>query len=198
MKIEISGIKTPINAVQADLGFDSSKLEVVSVSTDGSFANIFVQKEIDNEGGYVRLTGGLPNPGFFSDNGVFGTIFFRGKEPGIAKINYLPSSMVLANNGRGTNILKDLASISYLILPERISQEDEDMQKKITEFNVLGESTSSTQMKFYDETSVLGENAKREIKKKKFPGFAEIFLGSIEKFDRFILEQWGSVLGKVF
>lgn len=65
VKIEIAGIKVPINAVQADLGFESGKIEVVDVSTKDSFANIFIQKEINNEGGYVRLTGGLPNPGFF-------------------------------------------------------------------------------------------------------------------------------------
>lgn len=91
MKIDITSIKVPINAVQADIGFEPHKLEVVDVSTEDSFANIFIQKEINNEVGYVRLTGGLPNPGFFADRGVFGTVFFKGISPGIVRIEFLPS-----------------------------------------------------------------------------------------------------------
>lgn len=194
MKVEITGIKTPINAVQADLGFETSKLEVENVSTDGSFANIFVQKEVNNTGGYVRLTGGLPNPGFFSDHGVFGTVFFKGKEPGVVKIEYLSSSMVLANDGRGTNVLKDLASVSYLILPEKISQEEENMQKSIKlQSVVLGESTDNTQMKFYDERSVLGASVGKQIQDEKKFSLLNNFLDSLEKVDRFILEQWGKI-----
>ncbi len=196
MKIEITGIKTPVNAVQADLGFEPAKLEVSDVSTDGSFANIFVQKEVNNTGGYVRLTGGLPNPGFFSDHGVFGTVFFKGKEPGVVKIEYLPSSMVLANDGRGTNVLKDLASVSYLILPEKISPEEENMQKSvILQSSVLGESTDTTQMKFYDEGSVLGAKVGQNIKEEKNFNPFYSFLNVLETVDRFILEQYEKVLG---
>lgn len=190
MKVEIAGIKTPINAVQADLGFEPSKLEVVDISTADSFADIFVQKEINNDGGYARLVGGLPNPGFFSDKGVFGTVFFKGKSPGVAKIDFLPSSLVLANDGKGTNVLKDLASVSYLILPEKISPEEEEMQKTIIlQSAVLGESTTSTQMKFFEETSVLGASTEKEIKKgQQFNPF-KIFFDVLEKIDRFILSQ---------
>lgn len=188
MKIEIAGIKVPINAVQADLGFDPGKLEVVDISTDDSFANIFIQKEINNEGGYARLTGGLPNPGFFADKGVFGTAFFKGKNPGVAKIEFLPSSMVLANDSKGTNVLKDLSAVSYLILPEKISKEEEEMQKMITlKSSVLGESVENTQMKFYEEGSVLGAKAEEEIQKKRKFSLTRGFLESLEKVDRFIL-----------
>ena len=194
MKIEIVGIKTPINAVQADLGFEASKVEVVDISTKDSFANIFVQKEINNNGGYSRLTGGLPNPGFFSDKGVLGTVFFKGKSPGVVKIEFLPSSMVLANDGKGTNVLKDLASVSYLILPEKISPEEEKMQKSITlQSSVLGESTDSAQMKFYEETGILGTSTEKEIKKEQQLNPVKIALDVLEKIDRFILTQWEKV-----
>lgn len=194
MKIEIAGIKTPINAVQADLGFESSKLEVVDISTEGSFANIFVQKEINNDGGYSRLTGGLPNPGFFSDRGLFGTVFFKGKSPGVVKIEFLPSSIVLANDGRGTNVLKDLASVSYLILPEKISPEEEEMQKSITlQSSVLGESTKDTQMKFYEEGKVLGAKVGQEIKEEKKFNPLKSFLDALEKVDRFVLTFWSKI-----
>jgi hypothetical protein len=194
MKIEVAGIKTPINAVQADLGFESSKIEVVDISTKDSFASIFVQKEINNKGGYSRLTGGLPNPGFFSDKGVLGTVFFKGKAPGVVKIEFLPSSMVLANDGRGTNVLKDLASVSYLILPEKISPEEEKMQKSIVlQSSVLGESTDGAQMKFYEETGILGASTEKEIKKEQQLNPVKITLDVLEKIDRFILSQWEKV-----
>jgi len=194
MKIDISGIKVPINAVQADVGFEPHKLEVVDISTGDSFANIFIQKEINNEVGYARLTGGLPNPGFFADHGVFGTIFFKGISPGIVKIEFLPSSMVLANDGRGTNVLKDLVSVSYLILPERISEKEEAMQKTISiESVVLGEKSDGTQMKFYEETKVLGAEVEHEIQQQKKLNLLKVFLECLEEFNRFVLSLWEKV-----
>jgi len=194
MKIEINNIKNPINAVQADIGFEPQKVEVVDITTNDSFANIFIQKEINNEGGWARLTGGLPNPGFFADHGVFGTVFFRGITPGLVKIEFLSSSLVLSNDGRGTNILKDLPSVSYLILPEKISEEEEKEQKNlISQANVLGESTNSAQMKFYEEGSVLGAKVGQEIKEKQKFSLSKILLGRLEKVDRIVLEFWGKV-----
>jgi len=196
MKVEIAGIKTPVNAVQADLGFDPAKIEVAEISTEDSFANIFIQKEINNEAGYARLTGGLPNPGFFADRGVFGTVFFKGKTPGVTKIDFLPSSMVLANDGRGSNVLRELASASYLILPEEISEEEAELQSSVfLRPQVLGEKAGETQMKFFEEKDILGAETEieKEIEIDKFnPG--KIFLNILEGVDRFILNLWGKVL----
>lgn len=196
MKIEIDNIKNSINAVQSDIGFEPQKVEVVDISTKDSFANIFIQKDINNEGGWARLTGGLPNPGWFGTHGVFGTVFFKGKSPGLVRIEFLPSSMILANDSRGTNILKDLPSVSYLILPEKISTEEENIQRKLlSDAQVLGASTDNTQMKFYDEGNVLGASVGQPIKEeKKFNPFNS-FLNVLETIDRFILEQYGKLLG---
>jgi hypothetical protein len=195
MKIEISGIKVPINAVQADLAFDPEKIEVIDVSTEESFADIFVQKEIDNVAGYLRLTGGLPNPGFFSDHGIFGTVHFKAAHPGIVKVEFLPSSMVLANDGRGTNVLKDLQAVSYLVLPEKITKEEEELQKSITLMPVvLGKSTTNTQMKFYEDNKVLGAQTTKEIQEKKDSGVVKNLVGALEKIDAFTLSLWNRVL----
>lgn len=191
MKIEIDDMEKPVNAVQADVGFDPEKIEVVDVSTKNSFANIFIQKEIDNTGGWARLTGGVPNPGFSGGHGLFGTIYFKAKSPGLVKIGFLSSSMVLANDKQGTDILKTLPSFSYLILPEKISEEEEAEQQIFTESpNVLGVSTESGQLKFYDEGSVLGTEAKNNVSvKKKFDPLRS-FLSLVEKVDNFILSLW--------
>jgi len=167
MKIEIIGIEKPINVVQADLGFNPNQVEVVSISTDESFANIFIQEEINNESGYIRLTGGLSNPGFFSNHGVFGTVLFRGKVPGLTKVRFLATSMILANDGKGTNVIKELAESSYLILPEKLSEKEEVLQSKLLaeKSQFLEESVEirEPQMKFYQGDSVLGAFTKSEL-----------------------------------
>ena len=152
MKIEVSGAKQPVNAVQADIGFDPGKLEVVNITTDESFAKLFVQKEFNNTLGYARLTGGLPNPGFSGEIGTFGTVYFRGKVAGLAEVTFLPTSMVLANDGRGTNVLKDFAIASYLIAPEKISATEQELQQSLIASNtpVLGAETQP-QLTFYDD-----------------------------------------------
>jgi hypothetical protein len=153
MNIKVDNINNPINVVQADLKFDPSMLEVVSISTKDSFANIFVQKESNNEEGYVRLTGGLPNPGWHGKHGLFGKIYFKTKQPGLVTITYLPTSLVLANDGKGTNILKSLPSVSYLILPDKLSIEEERMQRGlISKEDVLGANTQKNQLDFSKDT----------------------------------------------
>lgn len=191
MKIDIVGIKIPINVVQTDLSFNPEKIKVVDISTKDSFANIFIQEEINNDIGYARLTGGLPNPGFNSDHGFFGTVYFQGQSPGLVKIDFLPTSMVLANDGRGTNVLAEIKSASYLITPEKINKQEEELQKNlISDSQVLGEETDITQMKFYQEERVLGAQTEKQItESKKFNLFN--FLNNIlEKIDEFTLNLW--------
>jgi len=196
MKIEIVGIKTPINAVQADISFSPERVEVVDISTRDSFASIFIQKEINNEVGYARLTGGLPNPGFFPDRGFFGTILFKSKQSGLIKIDFLPTSMVLANDSKGTNVLSEFQSVSYLILPEEISPEEDELQKKIVlnrQQEVLGEEIDTTQMKFYEEDKVLGTVTENNIKQSKGFNPLKICLLILETIDKFIFTFWRNI-----
>lgn len=138
MKIEITGIKSAVNVIQADITFDPDILEVIDISTKESFATIFVQKDVNNSLGYVRLTGGVPNPGYTKENGTFGTVFFKTKSAGLVTVSFLPTSLVLANDGRGTNVLKEFPSSSYVVRPESISQEQELTQSEFYKNAVLG------------------------------------------------------------
>ena len=117
LPLELTNIKGSINVVQADLTFDPKYLEVVELSTDHTFTAFLVQKEFDNTKGYVRLTGGLPNPGYSQKTGLIGTVYFRTKQSGATELRYLDSSLVLANNGRGTNLLSDYPRIPLIITP---------------------------------------------------------------------------------
>lgn len=168
MKIELVGIQTPINAIQADIVFDPTRIEVVDVTTEGTFANILLQNDYSNELGYIRLTGGVTNPGFAGPSGIFGTVYWRGKVPGLAEVNFLETSLVLANDSRGTNVLKDYARAGYIILPEPISEEEQKHQQDIIiRKQVLGDTSLEPNLDFsvYTEgmdvpfTGILGQSA---------------------------------------
>ncbi len=193
MEISMQGIKTPVNAVQADFTFDPRRLEIVEISTHASFANIFLQKEIDNEQGFGRLTGGLPNPGFSADHGVFGIVYFRGKMPGIAQVEFLPSSMVLANDGSGTNVLKGFATSSYLILPEEVADTEKERQEVIMFSEILGaKEEQKEQMLFFEESEVLGEQiAESAVEQGRFRiRIGEILLRILHSIDKAIISLW--------
>jgi hypothetical protein len=118
LEIKVTDIDTPFNVVRTDLNFNPAQLEVVDLSTFGSLIKIFVQQEVDNQTGFVRLAGGLPNPGYSEPKGHFATLYFRTKQPGEVKINFLSSSLVLANDGQGTNILTVTSALTFAILAE--------------------------------------------------------------------------------
>lgn len=116
--IELTNIPAAINVFQADLSFDPQLIQVINLSTDSTFAKFFVQKEFDNSKGYVRFSGGVPNPGYQNSSGLIGTVFFRATNVGATELSYLDSSLVLANDGRGTNLLSDYPKIPLIILPK--------------------------------------------------------------------------------
>lgn len=155
MNIDVSGIEHPINAVQADIQFDPKVLQVYEIIKDASFAEVFIQEEVNNNVGFVRLTGGLPNPGFSGESGRFATILFQSVAQGVADVEFLPSSMVLANDGKGTNILKNYIRESYLIIPEVMDREQAEQKiKEEYQRNVLGSQSDSPKLVMYEESTI--------------------------------------------
>ncbi len=191
MKIEIEGIEDPINLVRADILFENRVLEIVDFNTEDSFANILVQKEIDNDHGFARLVGGIPNPGFMKKSGIFGTVLFKGKSSGLGKVEFLSSSLVLANDGRATNLLKGVSETAFVIVPEKISKAEEKKQSLLIKPSILGERTG-TQMQFYDETKVLGEKIALPTKQK--PSWPQTVFGAYRRLVEQIFALWGDFL----
>jgi hypothetical protein len=199
MDLEISGINYPINTVRTDIEFDPTKLQVIDVSTEESFATIIVQKEIDNTAGYIRLAGGLPSPGFSGESGKFAVIQFKALRAGIATVKVLPSSIALADNGRGDNILETRATFGYLILPERIETDTSGDQEETREKSArAGEATESKKMVFYDSgEEVLGETIDKweeqsEVYNKV--SRSQSVLNFMGKLDNFIVRSWSSLI----
>jgi hypothetical protein len=151
MKIEVENVRQPINAVQVDLSYDPSLLEVLDVSTTGSFADIFLDKEIDNKVGRIKFSGGCPNPGFSENRGLFATVIFHARQAGPAEVKFLPSSQIILDDGKGTNVLKNYPIISLTISPEMISAEDAIKQREqVLGTQVLGVESEKEQIKLYE------------------------------------------------
>ena len=197
LKIQLAGIEVPINAIQADIGFDKERLEVVEVSTKDSFATVFLQKEMNNELGYARLSGGLPNPGFNAPSGLFGTVYFKAKKAGLAQVYFLDTSLVLANDGKGTNVIKDFSVMSYLITPEELPIDEQEIQNTLILENVLGveEEKNQNQILLFEEngeSNVLGVedtelgDAFEGVEEKTF---IDTILEVLTKIDLFIIDR---------
>lgn len=118
--IKISSGDEAINAVQAVINFDNQKIKVIDIDSRSSFckangADLFVEKKIDNVSGVVTIACGLPAPGFSGENGIVAQLSFQPLKDGLTGLSFGDGTMVLANDGLGTNVLRDMAGASYFL-----------------------------------------------------------------------------------
>lgn len=107
-----------INSVEANLKFPPDKLQVVKPSTGKSFISIWISPPTySNKYGNLSFIGGAPSPGINTSSGLVSKVTFRVKKAGAAKIEFLPSSKVLANDGMGTNVLDSMIWAVYTLIP---------------------------------------------------------------------------------
>ncbi len=107
-----------INAANGTISFDNNLLEVVGISKGGSIFPFWTtQPSFSNSAGTVNFGGGLPPPPYKGNAGQIATITFKAKKAGKALVRFT-SGAVLANDGKGTNILASMVSASYVISPK--------------------------------------------------------------------------------
>jgi hypothetical protein len=104
INIEINNLTQPINVVHADLKFDPAKFQLKEITTSKSFATIFVQKEYSNTKGWISIVGGLPSPGYIGEKGILAQLTFVPLSEGLSQLQFLDSSVVLANDGKGSKV----------------------------------------------------------------------------------------------
>ncbi len=111
----VSSPSAAINAASGVVSFPVNLLEVVSVSKASSIINLWVQDpSFSNAQGTVNFEGIALNPGFTGSQGVVVSITFRAKSAGNALVKF-SSGSVLANDGVGTNVLKNLGNANIAI-----------------------------------------------------------------------------------
>jgi len=120
LKINTTGVS--VNSAQAVIHFPTDMLEVLSLSKDDSIFSLWPEEPVfSNSDGKISFAGGLPHPGFQEIGNII-TINFKGKEQGLVHITFGPSK-ILANDGKGTNILVFLKEAKYFIQEREISFE---------------------------------------------------------------------------
>lgn len=116
VSVKVSTGGQVINAAEGAIQYDSSLLEAVSASRGGAVFNLWTT-EPTISGGAIRFGGGIPMPGYKGNGGHVMTVKFKAKAAGTAQVSFT-SGAVLANDGKGTNILASMGSGSYTISPK--------------------------------------------------------------------------------
>ncbi|MDD5527642.1 MAG: cohesin domain-containing protein [Patescibacteria group bacterium] len=96
-----------INTVSAEISFPTDKLFLTNLSKTDSFCSFFVEEKIDNNLGEIKISCVAPYPGTDKMSNVV-SLTFKQIDSGAAELSLSPDSLVLANDGYGTNVLKDL------------------------------------------------------------------------------------------
>lgn len=119
VKVNTGG--TAINTAEATLTFDPTALEVKNISKTNSIFSLWVQDPtFSNTDGVINFAGGKPSPGHTGSSGKLITITFKALTTGAANVNF-SSASVLADDGKGTNILSSLIPGAYTITTKEIS-----------------------------------------------------------------------------
>jgi len=120
VKVDTAGI--PINAAQATIYFPLDKLEVLNILKESSIFTLWPEEpEFSNFSGEISFSSGTPHPGFTGVGNII-TINFKAKEEGMANLT-LGEGRVLADDGKGTNILVFLKEAKYFIQKARVLPE---------------------------------------------------------------------------
>ncbi|HEY5221129.1 MAG TPA: cohesin domain-containing protein [Candidatus Paceibacterota bacterium] len=117
VSVLVSSPNQAMNAVQGEVSFPTNQLEVLSISQTNSVISLWVQNPtFSNQDGTIDFGGVSPNPGFQGNNGNIITIRFEAKDTGAAALKFVSGS-VLANDGKGTNILTSMGNANFTIAP---------------------------------------------------------------------------------
>lgn len=103
-----------INAAEGTLTFNPQELTVVSVDRAGSIFNLWVtEPAFSNTAGTINFSGGMPS-GYIGASGSIFNVTFRTKTANTARVS-LADGSVLANDGKGTNVLTSMGGGTYTI-----------------------------------------------------------------------------------
>ena len=105
-----------VNAAEGTISYDTKLLDVASISKNGSIFTLWTTEPTHGSGN-ISFGGGIPRPGYNGTAGHVATITFRAKAVGDASVRFTGGA-VLANDGKGTNILGSMGAGSYKISPK--------------------------------------------------------------------------------
>jgi len=151
LKVVVSSPNQAVNAFSGTVSFPKDKLQVVSLSKTDSIVSVWVaDPTFSNDEGIVSFEGIALNPGFIGSSGKIVSINFKSIARGDAAVTVTNAS-VLANDGSGTNILKEIQSSAIVIgadsVPVPVPKKTTVGQVKITSI------THPDERKWYSNSS---------------------------------------------
>lgn len=124
VRVQVNTEGQSVNAAEGTISFNPKELSVVSVNRSGSIFSLWVaEPAFSNSAGTISFSGGLPS-GYSGKTGTIMNITFRAAGAGTARVNFKNGS-VLANDGRGTNILTNMNGGVYTIQANAVAPEPE-------------------------------------------------------------------------
>lgn len=105
------------NLFASRLNFNPALLEVVSISTAGSFITQWVNdNSFDNATGQISLIGGVPTPGYKNTAAAtMATVTFKAKSAGTAAVTFGANSAIYRNSDNKDILITPVASSSTTI-----------------------------------------------------------------------------------
>lgn len=95
LSLFINSSSVAANVFSLEITFPRQNLELMALNKADSFALIWFEEEIDAQG-VLRLTAGLPHPGFQNDGNLV-TLRFKALASGQAEVGFSPKSAVFRN-----------------------------------------------------------------------------------------------------
>lgn len=129
-----------INAVEAKVKIVEGEdiIEVTDISKSDSLISFWISEPtLSKEEGIIEFAGAVPNPGFRGEGKIL-SIKIKAKKPGEINID-LPFAAVLANDGKGTDILEKKIGVKYLINDNSVPSPDlnNDGKVNISDVSIL-------------------------------------------------------------
>jgi len=126
-----------INAAEGTLKFNPNELSVVNVNRSSSIFNLWVaEPAFSNSAGTISFSGGSPS-GYTGSGGTVMSVTFRAAGAGSPRVSFTNGS-VLANDGRGTNVLTAMNGGSFTIQAQSTSPAPEVITEYIAPANTPG------------------------------------------------------------
>lgn len=114
VRVAVNTEGKPVNAAEGTVKFNPQELSVVSVNNAGSIFNLWVtEPTFSNSAGTISFSGGKPS-GFTGSSGNIFDVTFRTTNANTARVSFTNGS-VLANDGKGTNILSGMSGGTYTV-----------------------------------------------------------------------------------
>lgn len=107
--------KVPVNALGATISFPKDTIEVVGISKEKSFFDLWTEDtSISEDTGEIHFSGGTTKVGGIMGTGTVITLMVRARAPGTAELKFI-SVQVYPSDGSGDPLSTATHSISYTI-----------------------------------------------------------------------------------